>query len=263
MQIIIDFTLDKYIQLCESLIVSRFKPHLITDYCCGMQPSDDDRVVIIRHDVDRNIENAVDIAKLENKLGVVSTYYFRYPYTFDENRIRLIKSLGHEIGYHYEVMAKAKGNLQKAEHVFREELDAFRDITEITSVCMHGSPLSSYSNLNFFNCYSLDSYGLICDAYHSIKSIPYFSDTGRSWSFEYSIRDHLSCPEKLPQIKKTDDLIYWITHTSYNICYLTIHPERWNNSPFGYFKSYLFDMSSNLGKKVVLQPLNNWRSRRL
>ncbi|PWR72835.1 hypothetical protein [Methanospirillum lacunae] len=255
MQIITDFTLDKYRELCNALISSHFKPLKISDYCSSLPSSSNNRVVLIRHDIDRNIKNALRIAELEYKLNIISTFYFRYPYTFNQETIQLIKSFGHEIGYHYEVMAKAKGDVKIAEQIFRKELKMFRNISSVTSVCMHGSPLSSYSNYDFFKIYKLSSYNLICDAYHSINNVPYFSDTGRTWSFEYSMRDHLISSKELPKIRKTDDLIDWISHTRYNICYLTIHPERWNDSTFDYFKSYSFDLISNVGKKVVLMPL--------
>ena len=76
-----------------------------------------DRVIILRHDVDRKPENALRMAKLENELEVKATYYFRtIPKTFKPEIIKQIADKGHEIGYHYENLSevskkkKDKGN---------------------------------------------------------------------------------------------------------------------------------------------------------
>jgi hypothetical protein len=47
------------------------------------------------------------MAELEHELGIQSTYYFRFPYTFKPDIIGKIHDLGHEVGYHYEVLSKA------------------------------------------------------------------------------------------------------------------------------------------------------------
>ena len=61
------------------------------------------RAVILRHDVDSRKMNSLITARIENELGISGTYYFRIvPKSFDENVIKQISELGHEIGYHYE-----------------------------------------------------------------------------------------------------------------------------------------------------------------
>ena len=58
------------------------------------------------------------MAELEHELGIQSTYYFRFPYTFKPEIIGKINDWGHEIGYHYDVLSKAKGDYEKAIKVF-------------------------------------------------------------------------------------------------------------------------------------------------
>ena len=59
--------------------------------------------IILRHDVDDRKLNSLQTARLENELGIRGTYYFRMvPESFDEDVIRQIYELGHEVGYHYE-----------------------------------------------------------------------------------------------------------------------------------------------------------------
>ena len=96
------------------------------------------KVVCLRHEVDRLPVNALKMAELEY-LGVQSTYYFRYiKSTYKEDIIQQIAEYGHEIGYHYKTLAKARGDVTLAHSIFKEELEAFRQIAPIDTVCMHG-----------------------------------------------------------------------------------------------------------------------------
>jgi len=46
-------------------------------------------------------------------MGIRGTYYFRIvPESFDENVIKEIYSMGHEVGYHYEDMSLAAERLR-------------------------------------------------------------------------------------------------------------------------------------------------------
>ena len=47
-----------------------------------------------------------------------------------------------EVGYHYEVLSKAKGDYEKAVELFEQELKEFRKIVDVKTICMHGSLLS-------------------------------------------------------------------------------------------------------------------------
>lgn len=65
--------------------------------------------IILRHDVDMSLDKAVEMAKIENELGVSSTYFvlmFTNFYNIGGNRERgLIKELvglGHNVGLHFD-----------------------------------------------------------------------------------------------------------------------------------------------------------------
>src|SRR5687767_12321688 len=56
----------------------------------------DIRVVVLRHDVDRDPKRSVRTAEIEYSLGIRGTYYFRtVPETFDVESIRAIGRMGH------------------------------------------------------------------------------------------------------------------------------------------------------------------------
>ena len=99
----LDFTLSKYQELCEA-IQNHYTTCTIYEYLTKYQSTHLERaeeqgtkVAILRHDVDRKINNALRMAELEYDLGIRSSYYFRYPYTFEPEIIMQTKALGHEV----------------------------------------------------------------------------------------------------------------------------------------------------------------------
>ena len=109
-----DFTLKLYSKLCEKILDNNFQPVRVDEYLTEKKISDNPKM-ILRHDVDRLPNQALKIAKIENDLGITSTYYFRsIRSVFKEDLIVSISNLGHEIGYHYEVLANNNGDKKKA-----------------------------------------------------------------------------------------------------------------------------------------------------
>ncbi len=78
-----DFTLEKYEELCLALLDSGYTPLTVYSFLVlGGQKKKNNKLVVLRHDIDRRPGNALRMAALEQKLGIQSTYYFRFPYTF-------------------------------------------------------------------------------------------------------------------------------------------------------------------------------------
>jgi len=249
-----DFTLDKYGELCKALLVRGYKPMTICSYL-SEKPSNEN-ICILRHDVDRKPKNAMKMAELESRMGIYSTYYFRYPHTFIPDLIRRISRLNHEVGYHYETLSKMQGNHDKAIRLFEQELSNFRQISKckVTTICMHGSPLSRYDNRDLWTNYDFRRYSIVGDAYLSMtgSSVRYFTDTGRNWAGKHSLRDVMpTLKANLPTIEITDDLIAWIGSSREKCIYLAVHPERWalceGERIVGCFK----DNVVNAGKKIL------------
>ena len=111
-----DFTLKKYEILINVLKDKNYKFLSFEEYILNSNIiANDDLIVILRHDVDDRPENSLRMAKLENEIGVKGSYYFRaVPCSWDVKIIRSIENLGHEIGYHYETMDTANGNIDEA-----------------------------------------------------------------------------------------------------------------------------------------------------
>jgi len=100
--------------------------------------------------------------------------------------------MGHEICYHYESMDTADGDPVLALKHFEDGLKRLRDVTEIRTICMHGSPLSRYDNRDLWKSYSYRDYGIIGEPYFDLdfSRVLYLTDTGRRWDGDkVSVRD--------------------------------------------------------------------------
>ena len=233
----LDFTFYKYHEMCEAIIASDYIPITIKDYLMKSTNSGD-KYVLLRHDVDKMPENALEMALIENKLGIQSTYYFRSTKNvFRPDIIKQIYSLGHEIGYHYEDLVKAKGNTVQAIEIFQKELAIFRKICDIKTICMHGNSLSKWDNRDLWKSYNFQDFGIIGEAYISIdfKKVLYLSDSGGSWNnSKIRIKDTIDQNSlRLPvEINNTDNIIdiFRNNNTFNEQIYLLAHPDRWNNS---------------------------------
>jgi hypothetical protein len=177
-----------------------------------------ERVVILRHDVDKNPGNSLATAEIEHDAGISGTYYFRYSSGgFEEEIIKQISQLGHEIGYHYEDLGSArqktkdKRSKSKVESrksgskgeeelagmaidSFRENLAKLREIAPIDTICMHGSPLSPADSRSLWKYYDYSTMGIIAEPYFdfSLEGLLFLTDTGRRWDgSSVSIRDRV------------------------------------------------------------------------
>ena len=230
--------------------------------------------VILRHDVDARPQNSLRLARLEHTLGIRGTYYFRIPHTFQPSIIQEIASLGHEIGYHYETMAtivkegmrerrdeetkrRRDGEtkrMKSAYELFVENLCKFREIVPVTTICMHGSPLSRYDNREIWQKYDYRDLGIIGDAYLDIdfNRVAYFTDTGRRWNgAEVRIRDKVSGPFQF-NLKTTEELIRAIPQFPDQVM-ITIHPQRWNDAFLPWAGELLLQNAKNIIKRILVK----------
>ncbi|NOZ59714.1 MAG: hypothetical protein GXO66_09115 [Euryarchaeota archaeon] len=241
-----DFTLEAYRKLCEC-ILENFSPVRVVDYITG---SCDGKVAVLRHDVDRKPENALAVARLERELGIASTFYFRTtPGVFVPEIIGEIAAMGHEVGYHYEVMDRARGDAELAMRYFEEDLERFSQICRVETICMHGNPLSPWDNRSLWRSRDFRSLGIKGDAYLSIdfSRILYFTDTGRDWSGRYSVKDNGG---RRPEVESTFELMEFLKGCASSV-YINTHPERWNDALLPWTAQLLTQSLKNMGKVVL------------
>ena len=261
----LDFTFNKYHGLCEAIIASDYIPITMNNYLTE-NISNVNKYVILRHDVDKMPENSLEMAKIENNLGIRSTYYFRSTKNvFRPDIMKQIYNLGHEIGYHYEDLVKAKGNTVKAIEIFEKELSNFRSICDIKTICMHGNSLSKWDNRDLWKSYSFQDFGIVGEAYVSIdfKKVLYLSDSGGLWNNStIRIKDTIAQDSlKLPvQLNNTDNIIDIFRNNTSSIkqIYLLVHPDRWNDSMDKWLFEYITKKFRNSAK--VLYKITQWKN---
>ena len=249
-----DFTIEKYELILRSIIQNNINCYKLCDWI--ESPKINSNSIFIRHDVDRFPLNSLKIAKLENKLGITTSYYFRITKgSFNIAIIKEIAALGHEIGYHYEDLSSNNGVIHKAISSFKKNLALFKEVTEIKSVVMHGKPISKFNNKKLFEETDFKMLGLVGDAMHSVdyKNIFYFTDSGRSWSSNSpNLRDKVESNLAIKTVNSTSELVNFIEANNQFPIALVTHPERWSYNLVSHFRSFFLDAVVNLLKKIII-----------
>jgi len=103
-----DFTLDNY-KRCLLLGLKKDYRFITLDDYFNNKFCLNKKYIILRHDIDTQIDIAVEMAKIESEIGISSTYFIRlHSHAYnplcvkDLRKIQSIKKMGHEIGFHYE-----------------------------------------------------------------------------------------------------------------------------------------------------------------
>ena len=138
-----EFTYDAYENLVSKLEKYGYRFASYHDY------KSLEKCVIMRHDIDYSLQKSVELAELENQLGIQSTYFALLSSPFYNiaskdavKKIKKIQNAGHEIGLHFDEMNydgfeyDRIGGVKKA--IYRE-IDLMSSILDcdIRSVSMH------------------------------------------------------------------------------------------------------------------------------
>lgn len=251
-----DFTLEKYHHLLSAIIDNKYS---INTVGYASEHLDKMNLIVMKHDIDKRPLKALEIAQIEQHLGVRSTYFFRTtPGVFDKEIIWNIHEMGHEIGYHYEVLARSKGDHDVAIEQFKKELGELKELVPISSISMHGSPLSPWNELDLWETFDYEEFGISTEAFLSFDftEVPYFTDAGRTWNGErFVIRDKVKSQNDW-KVRSTDDLIGIFANKSLPNAVINVHPQRWNSKLIPWTMELVGQNVKNVGKLM----LRKWRS---
>ena len=182
------------------------------------------------------------------------------PESFDKDVILEIANMGHEIGYHYEDMDFANGDPEKALAYFKNHLKTLREITPITSICMHGSPRSKFDNKAIWNHYNYKDFGIDIEPYFDFdfNKVFYLTDTGRRWDgFKVSVRDKVQTTKKWPEYNSTDQIIKSIQENKFpEIALFNFHPQRWTNNKYIWVSEFVRQNIKNKIKQYLFVTKN-------
>lgn len=251
-----DFTLTAFENILKAALEAGYKFDSFENYLNGK--NDSKKLILLRHDVDKKPYNSLATAKLENKLGIVSTYYFRIVESSNVAQvINEIRDLGHEIGYHYEEMDLANGNYDEAVKIFEKNLEYFRTYYPVVTICMHGSPMSNYDNKQIWEKINYRDYGIIGEPYYDVNFsvFGYLTDTGRSWNGEkVSVRDKVKTDPYKLNLKTSFEVIEAFKNKRLpDKIMITTHPQRWNNSLVPYIEEFVMQKIKNVIKRVIVK----------
>jgi hypothetical protein len=143
----------------------------------------------VRHDVERNIERATALARLEHAAGISGTYFFRVA-SPDYNlvtysslvAIEQIKNFGHEVGLHSEAYDLSAVTGKEPGECLQMEISVLKSVVgDFQGVSPHRSP-TGLSNLDWFQSIDVRDWGLSYQAYdpNTLKIFPqcdYLSDS--------------------------------------------------------------------------------------
>lgn len=246
-----DFTVNEYKELLDTLILAGYEFQTFRDYLKNPL----EKVVILRHDVDKRPGNSLRFAEIEHEKGLKASYFFRVvPESLHVDKLLAIKKLGHEIGYHYEDMDPAKGDPQEAIKSFEENLKKLKKLAPIDTICMHGSPLSKFDNKDLWQHYDYRSYGIIGEPYFDLdySKIFYITDTGRKWNNrDASIRDKVESQFEI-EVRSTEHFIKLIREGKMpEQMMINTHPQRWNDEVVPWVVELVSQTVKNRIKKIV------------
>ena len=259
-----DFTIKTYTHLISSLSNKGYAFQTFAEFL--KVPAD--KVIVLRHDVDARKENSLRFAEIQHGLGIKGSYYFRVvPESYDEEVIKKIAGMGHEVGYHYETMdfesekRRVKSEKWGAEKLidaayeeFCRNLEMFRKIVPVETICMHGSPRSKYDNKDIWKKYEYKKLGLIGEPYYDIdfSKVAYLSDTGRRWNGDkVSVRDKVVSSFNF-NFRSTFDIIENISLLPDKVMF-TFHPQRWHDDPVLWMKELVIQNVKNQVKRVLIK----------
>lgn len=169
---------------CYSNLISllKYRGYSICSYHDWMEK---DKCVILRHDIDNDIEKALMIAKIENDLGVTSTYFVLvtsdFYNVFSAKSHKLLQSIsdcGHAIGLHFDEVRYT--DIETPEDIKRYILDEVNLLSTaigrpVETVSMHRpSKMILEAELNIPGI--VNSYGKTF-----FREFKYLSDSRRRW----------------------------------------------------------------------------------
>lgn len=258
-----DFTIKSYKALLSILIDRAYVIQTFHEFLT----SPAQKAAILRHDVDDRKENSLRFAEIQHERGIRGSYYFRVvPQSFDKEVIRKIAGMGHEVGYHYETMDAVSEKLKVKSEKFTQEqlidmayedfcrnLEMFRQIVPIATICMHGSPRSKFDNKDIWKKYDYRKLGIIGEPYFDIdfNEVAYLTDTGRRWNGDkVSIRDKVISPFSF-NFRSTNDIIRNAGQLPDKVM-LTFHPQRWSGNPIFWIKELALQNVKNVIKRGLI-----------
>lgn len=178
-----DFTLNHYrvtLELAKNKGYNFLK-------CCDHKKKKDGKNIVLRHDIDFTLDNAVNICDIEHSLDIESTYFVRLhaknynPFTLESVvKLKHIINNGHEIGLHFEPDFYKFFNYKPLQQ-FKKEVRILGDMLDIDII---GAATHEPSRCGYLiTDDNINELPIEYEAYCSslMNSYKYISDSGARW----------------------------------------------------------------------------------
>ena len=253
-----DFTSLKYSELVLALKDAGYEFVTYAEYCEGKRA---EKLVVMRHDVDKRVLCAMNMAREERRMKVKASYYLRENMVlYGKHVIKFFAERGHEVGYHYEELVKERGDVDKAYARFVRNIEEMRQVVDVRTITMHGSPMSRFDSKEMWQKYDYKKLGLIGEPQMDVDwgEMVYLTDTGRSWngvSRRDKVADRVSeWKEKGWVYETTDDVIKAVKEGRFPTCVMmTVHPQRWSDNMWEWTLELVMHKLKNVVKWVLLK----------
>jgi hypothetical protein len=192
------------------------------------------KYLILRHDVDMDLQGARNMFEIEKRLGLHSTYYFRNS-TKNYSLIKEMQKAAFETGYHYETIAdyaKIKGILHasnlhdydyaKCKSVLKHDIYEWKNMYgNLHTICAHGDKrnrLLKVPNRVLFDKKLRDE----CSVYYDACDIDILQQVDTYISDSSAINNHkwkkgISPQQAIAAGDRTIMLLTHPTHWNYNL----------------------------------------------
>lgn len=175
-----DFTLAHYREILQRIAASHGTLSFGEAVPLGRRLLERERFVLMRHDVELSLDDAVTMAEADRAAGVRSTFFLQLGAEYNlfepesAERVRRLLALGHDLGLHYDLGLLESGGADPA-RLARRMIDLMEDFfaTEIRAASPH-MPMRSGRLLEIPG---------VVDAYDPLyfSEIKYVSDSTQVW----------------------------------------------------------------------------------
>jgi len=226
-----------------------------------LSQKDNSEWIVIKHDVETDVEKALELAKIESKYNLCATYYVQ-AYLMEVNvaKLKEIQALGHEVTYHYDVLDANNGSFEKALIEFETTIGHFeKNGFNVKTVCPHGNPVMIRdgwsSNKDFFrNDAVKQNFSEILDIVVELPNIvkygyTYISDAGYGWKEIVNVQDNDKQNNGDIDLDSYKNCIDVIINNDRVI--LSTHPHRWEKKSLVYISKIIRFKALRLTARVI------------
>ena len=251
-----DFTLPIYKEILKIVFENGYSVKTFSEYLD--KSIGEDKIIVLRHDIDRLSKHIIHFAEFEQEHGVKASYYFPAKIIKgNPNLIREISEMDHEVGYHYNDLSLNKGNRFNGIESFKKNLNLLHEIETVTSICMDGRPYQKYDNRKLWDHYDFKDLGILGEIYLDIdyNEFAYYTDTGRKWNNKnINVRDKVVTNKEWPVYKSTFEMIEAIKNGTFpKKAVINIHPEHWTDNAYDWTKKLVWQSFKNFFKFILIK----------